>query len=148
MIYCIAHRITANELVYDDATRKAVYTGTPGSPAKLTRTDGSTEAQEIVIILADEGRRLRELRATGEVYAKMEPDSEAKGHQLFYDAVTELYTLHGQTGQLAIAKVPDDQRKGCWRLTGPVIKFKRSGPQPDSDQRTRSETMDCKKSIR
>jgi lipopolysaccharide export system protein LptA len=144
----VAHRITSDELVYEDATRKATYTGTPGSPAKLTRPDGGTEGQQIEIILADEGRRLRELRATGEVYAKMEPDSEAMGHLLIYDAVTELYTLHGRAGALAVAKVPDDQRKGCWRLTGEVIRFRRSGPQPDSDQRTRSETMDCKTSIR
>jgi lipopolysaccharide export system protein LptA len=142
------HRITSDELVYEDAARKAVYTGTPNSLAKLSRPDGSTEAVQIDVTLAAEGRTLKELRASGSVYAKIEPDSEAIGHLLIYDAVSELYTLHGQTGQLAVAKVPDEERKGCWRSTGPVIRFKRTGPQPASDQRTRSETMDCKTSIK
>ena len=144
----MTHRITSNELFYDDATRKAVYTGAAGSPAKLSRPDGSTQAVQIDITLAPEGRTLRELRASGDVYAKMDPDAEALGHLLVYEAEKDLYTLHGQTGQLAVAKVPDDERKGCWRSTGPLIRFKRTGPQPDSDQRTRSETMDCKTSIR
>jgi lipopolysaccharide export system protein LptA len=144
----MVHRITSNELFYDDAARKALYTGSATSLAKLSRPDGSTEAVQIEITLAPEGRTLRELRATGSVYAKIEPDSEAMGHLLVYNAVTELYTLYGQSGQLAVAKVPDEGRKGCWRLIGPEIRFKRIGPQPDSDQRTRSETMDCKASIK
>ena len=91
---------------------------------------------------------MRELRASVNVYAKMEPDAEAFGHLLVYEEEKELYTLHGQSGQLAVAKVPDEERKGCWRSTGPLIRFRRTGAQPDSDQRTRSETMDCKTSIR
>ena len=144
----VAHRITSEELVYDDATRKAVYTGTANAPAKLTRSDGSTEAGRIEIILAPEGRTLRQLLAFTNVYAKLDQDSEAMGDRLVYDAVEELYTLYGSPGQSAIAKFPDEERKGCWKSTGPVIRFKRSGPQPGSDQRTRSETIDCKVSIR
>ena len=56
----MTHRITSDELFYDDATRKALYTGTPASLAKLSRPDGSTEAVQIEITLAPEGRTLRE----------------------------------------------------------------------------------------
>lgn len=144
----LLHRITADQLVYEDAARRAVYTGTAQAPARLTRPDGSTDAARIELLLAAGSRTLRELRASGQVYAKMEPDNEAKGDRLIYDAETQLYTLHGLPGQDAVAKVPDEGRKGCWRLTGPVIRFRRSGAQPDTDQRTRSETIECRVSIR
>jgi lipopolysaccharide export system protein LptA len=144
----LLHRITAEQLVYEDQARRAIYTSTAPAQAKLTRPDGSTEAARIEVLLAAGSRTLRELRASGQVYARLEPDSEAKGDRLVYNAETQLYTLYGQPGQSAVAKVPDEERKGCWKLTGPEIRFKRSGAQPGTDQRTRSETIECRVSIR
>jgi len=98
--------VTADTLVYEDATRRATYTGT----VRFSGEDGRTEADTLVLRLSA-GRSVLAFDATGTtVFAELEGGHEAKGERLSYDRQAGAYTLLGRPAQ---TKSPDESGGGC-----------------------------------
>lgn len=85
----------ANELVYKDAERKAVYSGDATKLASLVGPDGTIKAQTIVLTLQQEQRALQTLEATDSVWSTFDDGRETIAAHLTYDATTEVYALSG-----------------------------------------------------
>jgi lipopolysaccharide export system protein LptA len=133
------HEVTADKLNYDDAKRVATFTG---KPAKLTRAEGTTEAGEIVIELAQAARTVQRFVATGQVYSE-EGKRSAVGEQLVYEAAAERYVL---TGSPAKVKTPkDDPKAGCSIAIGRTLEFQRQS-QPTGWSEVQN--VPCETSIR
>ncbi len=98
--------VTADALVYEDASRTATYTGT----VRFGNQDGRTEADRLVLQLSA-SRTVAAFDATGEtVFAELTGGHEAKGQRLTYTGETRAYTLIGRPAQ---AKSPDESGGGC-----------------------------------
>lgn len=87
--------VKAAQMVYVDAERKVVYTGSATTLVVLDGPDDDIEAKEIVLTLAPTERALKTLVATGTMAAKFEGGREAVGHRMVYDAVTETHVITG-----------------------------------------------------
>jgi lipopolysaccharide export system protein LptA len=100
------HRIAADSLVYDDASRTATYRG---GPVTVTSPDGTIEADRAVFRLAAESRRLESLQAEADtpgefrVFAVLPGGHKAAGDRLTYDAATDTYVLEGKSARLLAA---------------------------------------------
>jgi lipopolysaccharide export system protein LptA len=103
--------VSAESLSYDDAARRATYTGR----VRFRNADGETEAERLVLELT-ESRTVKSFDAAGpSVFATLTGGHEAKGERLRFDAATGVYTLEGKPAQ---AKSPDESGEGCVLTVG------------------------------
>ena len=118
-------QITAEQLVYTDATRRATYTG----GALLTAPGGDRlRSDQLVLTLAAEGRSLVSAEATAapgqEVRVTLPEGQQAVGTKVTYDAKTEYYVVTG-TPALSISQAPDRGPGECDVATSTELRFSR-----------------------
>jgi len=117
--------VRADELVYTDAARTAVYSGA----AQLdTATGEQITAARITLTLAEAARTLKTAVATaatgGTVLVKLLEGRQASGASVTYDAATEEYRVEGAPATLVVP-VPD--RPGqCNVSSGTLLRFFRT----------------------
>jgi lipopolysaccharide export system protein LptA len=96
-------RVRAETMSYDDAARRAEYRG---KPVVLTTVDGVTEGLTMVFELAEDGKTMKRLRATGGVFASRSDGHEFSGAELDYRFEDDLYILSGGPATPARVKQP------------------------------------------
>jgi lipopolysaccharide transport protein LptA len=83
---------TARELVYEDKTRRATYTG----DARLNGSEGDLSAERIEVYLAEGGSEMERLEGFGAVVIRTPEGRKASGVRLTYLAATDEYELTGK----------------------------------------------------
>lgn len=109
----------ADNFVYDDAKRVAIYTGT----ARIVGPEGDLTGEKIELFLranANELERVEAYGANGSVVVKQEGRT-ATGARLTYTVETETYLMTG-TPVTAIETAPGD----CKKSDGAVLTFQRA----------------------
>lgn len=104
---------TAENFVYEDATRRATYSG----KAHMSGPDGDVTAEKIQLLLAEQGGELERAEADGNVVSRQE-FRRAYGSHLTYDAKEEMYTMTGSP-----VKVYDDSPGNCKVTEGAIATF-------------------------
>lgn len=108
-------RTTADDLVYEDAKHRAIYTGNP----HMVGPDGDVTADRIELYLAEQGGQLERAEADGNVISKQE-NRRAYGKHLTYLAKEDLYTMVGLP-----AKVYDDVAPKCKYTEAATVSFQK-----------------------
>ncbi|MGE5358390.1 MAG: LPS export ABC transporter periplasmic protein LptC [Bacteroidales bacterium] len=132
----------ADQLFYDDASRRATYT----SNARIRGTEGDLKSDKAVLFLTKDANTLDRLEATGSVEMQT-PGPEgtgmrtATGDRMVYTASTEQYVMTGK-----VVKYRDE----CNETQGKSLTFYRSVGTiiVDGNQQRRAEmrsTQGCKK---
>jgi lipopolysaccharide export system protein LptA len=105
---------TADEMVYEDAKHRAVYTGN----AHMSGPNGDVTAQTLELYFTEQGGDLDRAEADGNVVSKQE-QRRAYGKHLTYNAKDDLYTMTG-----APAMVYDDTAPNCKVTKAPTVSFR------------------------
>jgi lipopolysaccharide export system protein LptA len=125
----------ADELVYEDAKHRAIYTG----HAHMSGPSGDTTGDRIELFLAEEGGQLERAEVDGNVVSRQET-RRAYGSHLRYMAKDELYTMTGSP-----AKIFEQTPTNCRITEGTTLTFDRSlntttaSGNSTAGQRTRTE---------
>jgi lipopolysaccharide export system protein LptA len=127
----------SSTLVYKDAQRTAVFTG---SPATMVNPDGTTvNAKRIDVLFTADGKSVERLVADGDVNAQLTGARRAVGQHLEYTAADERYVLDGGAGGTARAlmpKTPNTTGGGCSLFEGKRLTFAQSDGSADGAVRT------------
>jgi lipopolysaccharide export system protein LptA len=121
---------TGDEMLYDDASRRATFRRT----AHLNGPDGDITANLIVVSLGKESNDVEKLEAEGELTLK-ETDRVTTGDKLLYVlADNESYTVTGKPAKMV--------GKGCHVNTGTSLNFEKSTDKLriDGNEETRTLT--------
>jgi lipopolysaccharide export system protein LptA len=132
---------TANELVYDDAERRARYTGT----ARMVGDQGDLRGERLELYFDESGRGLSRLEGFDNVrfQLKARPDGGGErwgnGVRLTYFAPDERYVLSGPRATVVERMAP----KQCRETTGRTLTFFTSTDSVvvDSDNNSRTLTQ-------
>lgn len=108
---------SADEFVYEDAARRATYTG----HAHVTGPQGDVTAHKIELYLNDDGRTLNKAEAYDEVVARLEGGQRADGTRLTYYSVDDRYVMGGSP-----VKIVEIIEGGCRETVGRSLTFTRS----------------------
>jgi lipopolysaccharide export system protein LptA len=125
----------ADELLYEDATHRATYTGS----AHMSGPDGDVTGDKIELFLAEQGGQLDRAEADGNVVSRQE-SRRAYGRHLTYVAKDALYTMTGSP-----VKLYDQSPTNCTITEGTTLIFDRSlktstaSGNTTAGQRTRTE---------
>jgi lipopolysaccharide export system protein LptA len=144
------YRIVAEALEYRETERTATYRG---APVRLTSGTVETEAEVVVLTIAEQGGDVDAVDWQGAaVYALLEGRYEAKGTRLHYNVETGEYRLEGSP---AVTKLPGENGADCTRQSGNVVLFNRRAGEapswpPGENRRGRllNQPMKCGDSIR
>jgi LPS export ABC transporter protein LptC len=109
----------ADTLVYEDAKRLAIYTGTDSTLANIVGPQGDLTADKIQLFLKEGGNELERAEADGRVEVK-EGQRRAKGDHLTYTAADETYVMNGNPLE-ADRYAPNE----CTRTIGKTLRFRR-----------------------
>jgi LPS export ABC transporter protein LptC len=112
---------TSDLLVYDEAKRLAVYTGTVGRQAHMKGVHGDLTADRIDVYLDESGSRLERAEAHGKVTVK-EGARTAKGAELVYTASNDTYVMKGSPVEAIEREAPNS----CKKIVGTTLTFQRS----------------------
>ena len=112
---------TSDELVYDDAKRLAIYTGTPGRQAHMKGVHGDVVADRIDVYLQESGNQLERAEARGHVTVK-EGARIAKGDELVYTASDDTYVMKGNPVEAIEREAPNS----CKKIVGTTLTFLRA----------------------
>jgi len=112
---------TADELVYDDAKRLAVYTGTATRQAHMTGVHGDVVADRIDVYIQESGNQLERAEARGHVTVK-EGARIATGDELVYTAADDTYVMRGNPVEAIERAAPGS----CKKILGTTLTFLRS----------------------
>jgi LPS export ABC transporter protein LptC len=112
---------TADELVYDDAKRLAVYTGTPATRATMKGVYGDVVADRIDMYLKEGGNELERAEAHGRVIVT-EGGRQATGEVLIYTSENDTYVMTGNP----VEAIERDTPQTCKKTTGSTLTFRRS----------------------
>ena len=82
---------SGRELVYEDASRRATYTG----DARLNGSEGDLSADRIEMYLAEGGSEMERLEGYGAVTVRTPEGRKASGTRLTYRALTDEYEMTG-----------------------------------------------------
>lgn len=107
----------ADQLVYDDAERRATYTG----HAHVSGPQGDVTAHRIVMFLEEDGRTLERAEAYENVVARLEGGQRAEGSRLTYYGADERYVMSGTP-----VKILETVDSGCRETVGSALTFIRS----------------------
>lgn len=111
----------SDELVYEDAKRVAVYTGTADRRAHVQGVHGDVMADRIALFLGEGGRRLERADARGQVTVK-EPGRAADGDHLVYTASNETYVMTGNP----VKAIEREGANTCRTTIGTTLTFQRA----------------------
>ena len=114
---------TSDLLVYEDAKRLAVYTGTKTTQANMKGPYGDVTANRIDLYLKEGGDELERAEAHGAVTVK-EPLRTATGDVLVYTAANDTYTMTGNPVEAIERDAPASTL--CKRTRGATLTFTRS----------------------
>ena len=117
------YRAKGNTLVYTEKTRTAKYAGS----ASLESDEGTTTAEAMDLVLAQEARTLDRFEATGRVHSVLQKEREARGDRLVYEARDDLYQLWGKP--LTLTNKETDGT--CYAQDGTMARFKGELGAPD-----------------
>ncbi len=84
--------MTADTLVYEDATRRATYTG----GAHMNGPEGDLAGDRIVLFLSEGGNEVERMEADGAVTLRTPDGRKAAGTHLTYHAANEQYDMLGK----------------------------------------------------
>jgi lipopolysaccharide export system protein LptA len=115
-----ATTVTADELVYDDATRTAIYTATGETLARMVSEQATVVGRRIDLFLKDGGNELERAEADGKVTITTE-NMIATGRHLVYTAATETYVLVGEP----TVSVQKDDKGSCKETQGTQMTYRR-----------------------
>jgi lipopolysaccharide export system protein LptA len=104
----------ADEMVYEDARHRAIYTG----GVHMSGPDGEVTSDTLELYFAEQGGDLVRAEADGHVVSKQE-QRRAFGRHLTYDAKADVYTMTG-----APAMVYDDTPPNCKVTKAPTVSFR------------------------
>jgi LPS export ABC transporter protein LptC len=129
---------TADDLVYDDAQRKATYTKT----ARVFGEQGDLRGERIELFFDQSGKGLERLEAYEKVRFKLPPRPDGmprwgRGGRLSYFAVDERYVLNGVPAHV-VEQLPGD----CRQTTGRTLTFFKATDSfmVDSNEQGRTQT--------
>lgn len=114
---------TSDLLVYEDAKRLAVYTGSKTKPANMKGPYGDVTSNRIDLYLKEGGEELERAEAHGAVIVK-EDLRTAKGDVLVYTAANDTYTMTGNPVEAIERDAP--AATTCKRTLGTTLTFTRS----------------------
>jgi lipopolysaccharide export system protein LptA len=114
---------TSDLLVYEDAKRLAVYTGTKTEPANMKGPYGDVTSNRIDLYLKEGGEELERAEAHGAVTVK-ETLRTATGDVLVYTAADDTYTMTGNPVEAIEKDTPASTT--CKRTLGSTLTFTRS----------------------
>lgn len=118
--------ISAGQLVYGDATRTAIYTG---SAVLETSMGERLHGEQITLTLDPTDRKLKTAEAVaapgGEVRVALPEGRQAVGVKTIYTAATDAYEVHGELAEF-IVPAPEDGPGQCNVGNGTVLQFNRT----------------------
>jgi LPS export ABC transporter protein LptC len=133
---------TSDLLVYDEAKRLAVYTGTPERQAHMQGIHGDMTADRIDVYLQESGNQLERAEAHGTVTVK-EGARTAKGNELVYTASNDTYVMKGSPVEAIEREAPNS----CKKIVGTTLTFQRSVGSISADANSttlvKSEPVPC-----
>jgi lipopolysaccharide export system protein LptA len=111
----VSYRIRSAALDFDQASRRAVFTG---DLAELKTPEETAEGKTLEFRLGAESSTIDGFTLTGRVWAQLPEGREADGERLTFDAKTQIYTLAGSKGAAARVKSPGPPGEPCRLSTG------------------------------
>jgi lipopolysaccharide export system protein LptA len=134
--------VTANDLVYDDAKRLAIYTGTPAKQANMKGAQGDITGDRLDLFLAETGGELERAEAHGNVTVR-EVVRTVKGQDLVYTAATDTYVMTGNP----VEAIERETATRCKKMLGTTLTFRRAVGSISADANgvnlVKSETIPC-----
>ncbi len=127
----------ADELLYEDAKRRATYTG----HAHMSGPSGDVTGDKIELFLAEKGGELERAEADGNVVSRSD-NRRAYGQHLTYIAKDDLYTMTGRP-----VKIYEQKPNSCTITEGTTLVFDRTlstttaSGNSTTVQRTRTEPV-------
>jgi len=127
----------AAELLYEDAKRRATYTGS----AHMSGPSGDVTGDKIELFLTEQGGELERAEADGNVVSRSE-NRRAYGQHLTYIAKDDLYTMTGRP-----VKIYEQKPTSCMITEGTTLVFDRTlststaSGNNTAGQRTRTEPV-------
>ncbi|MCA1559528.1 MAG: LPS export ABC transporter periplasmic protein LptC [Acidobacteria bacterium] len=115
----------ADLLVYEDARRLAVYTGSSAAKANINGPQGDVTGDRIALYLKSDVNELERAEADGAVIVK-ESVRTAKGSHLTYTAADDRYVMTGAPLEVVEETPPD-----CKKTVGAILTFQRSADRID-----------------
>jgi lipopolysaccharide export system protein LptA len=112
---------TSDVLVYTDAKRLAVYTGSKSRPANMKGPYGNVTANRIDLYLKEGGNELERAEAHGAVTVQ-ETLRTATGDLLIYTASDDTYKMTGNP----VEAIERESATTCKKTLGTTLTFKRS----------------------
>lgn len=112
---------TSDVLVYDDAKRLAVYTGSASKQASMKGVYGDVDADRIDVYLAETGGELERVEAHGRVTVR-EGARIARGDELVYTASTDVYVMKGNP----VEAIERETANACKKLRSTTLTFRRA----------------------
>jgi lipopolysaccharide export system protein LptA len=116
-----ATNVTADELVYDDAKRTAIYTVTGQTLARMSSPQATVTGRRIDLFLKEGGSELERAEADTTVTVVMEK-MVSTGKHLVYTAATDTYVLTGEP----TVSVQKDEKGACKETRGVTMTYHRS----------------------
>jgi lipopolysaccharide export system protein LptA len=134
--------VTANDLVYEDAKRLAVYTGTPAKQANMKGAQGDITGDRIDLYLAEKGGELERAESHGNVTVR-EAIRTVKGQVLVYTSATDTYVMTGNP----VEAIERETATTCKKMLGTTLTFRRAIGSISADASgvnlVKSETIPC-----
>jgi lipopolysaccharide export system protein LptA len=114
-------RVTADNMVYDDAKRLAIYTATGTTLAHLTSAQGDIKGNRIDLYLKESGNELERAESDGTVSVRQD-QLFATGRHLVYTADNDTYVLVGQP----VVSIQKDDEGKCKQTEGSTLTYERA----------------------
>ena len=115
-----ATTVTADELVYDDAKRTAIYTVSGKTLAEMISPQARMVGRRIDLFLKEGGNEVERVEADTDVTVTL-TNMIAIGRHLVYTAATEIYVLIGEP----VVSVKKDEKGTCKETRGTTMTYNR-----------------------
>jgi len=116
-----ATTVTADELVYDDAKRTAVYTVSGKTLAEMISPQARMSGRRIDLFLKEGGNEVERVEADADVTVTL-TNMISTGRHLVYTAATEIYVLTGEP----VVSVKKDEKGTCKETRGTTMTYNRA----------------------
>ncbi len=113
--------VTADELMYDDAKRTAIYTATGKALAEMTSPQAKMVGRRLDLFLKEGGSELERAEADAEVTVTL-TTMVSTGKHLIYTAATDTYVLTGEP----VISVKKDEKGACKETRGTTMTYNRA----------------------
>jgi lipopolysaccharide export system protein LptA len=120
--------VTADELVYDDAKRTAIYTATGPALAEMSSPQANVIGRRIDLFLKEGGNELERAEADTNVTVTLDK-MLSTGKHLVYTAATENYVLTGEP----VTSIKKDEKGACNETRGTTMTYNRATEQSTVD---------------